>query len=399
MSPRTPADNSSDDNRIPDLSAVLVVNAGSSSLKLRLLPGSWSTLIDGPQHGMAAALRQGLGQLTARQLASISAVGHRVVHGGERYTSPVLLDSHVISELERLVPLAPLHNPVNIEAITAAMELLPDLPHVAVFDTAFHASLPPKAFLTGLPRSYYDEHGIRTYGFHGTSHDSVTRRAGELLGTTRNELRIISLHLGNGASAAAVRYGHSIDTTMGFTPIAGLLMGTRTGDLDPGILLHLLRQGNDVGQLERLLQRESGLLGLSGVSHDLRDIHHAARQGDENASQALEAYAYRIRKVIGAYAAALEGVDCVVFTGGAGENDAAVRQQALSGFGWLGLKLDEAANAAGNTRISSADSAVAVLVLPADEEGLIAAQTRELLDTAGFPAGTDLWFDDMKETH
>jgi acetate kinase len=383
---------------LPDQTSILVVNAGSSSLKLRLLPDNWSALYQEPAVPLATLLAQGLAALTPAQLAGMTAVGHRVVHGGERYTKPTLLTDRVLDEIRQLNPLAPLHNPVNLEAIGAARELLPHLPHVAVFDTAFHATLPPEAFLSGLPRAYYDRYGVRTYGFHGTSHDSVTRRAGKLLGPGRDELRIVSLHLGNGTSAAAVSHGRSIDTSMGFTPLAGLLMGTRTGDLDPGIVLWLLRQGLNADELGRLLQRESGLLGLSGVSNDLRVIHRAIDQGNEHAREALGVYVYRIRKIIGAYAVAMGGLDCIVFTGGAGENDATVRSMVLAGLEWLGVQADAAANTAGQTFISAAGSSVAVLVLPADEEELIAADTRSLL-MAGLSTEDDVWFDGNKETH
>lgn len=369
-------------------SGVLVVNAGSSSIKLRLVPNGWSAMTETNGDKMSAAFRATFGRLPAAARASISAVGHRVVHGGERYTSPILIDDDVVSEIERLIPLAPLHNRVNLDGIEAARVALPDVPHVAVFDTAFHRTVPPRAFLTGLPRSYYEQHGIRNYGFHGTSHDSVTRKAAAALGRPREELRIVSLHLGNGASACAVQFGRSVDTSMGFTPLAGLLMGSRTGDLDPGVILHLLRSGMSIDQLDRLLQRESGLLGLSGVSHDLRDIHRAIAAGSEHAREALETYTYRIRKMIGAYAAVMAGADCIVFTAGVGENDAVVREKVLTGLDWLGVHLDSGANNAGAARITTPASRVAALVIPTDEEELIARTTRELLRAAGVPAAT-----------
>ena len=376
--------------------SVLVVNAGSSSLKVKLFPAGDSVLVErigGDSNIVASfgsarsepiarhdeALRRALELLDARvPPGGIRAVGHRVVHGGMRFSRPVLIDAAVERIVGELSSLAPLHNPANLEGIRAARALLPDVPHVAVFDTAFHSGMPARAFLFGLPIGLYRERRIRRYGFHGTSHDFVTDHAAALLGRPREALKLVSLHLGNGASAAAVAGGRSIDTSMGFTPLDGLLMGTRSGTLDPGVLLHLLRGGMDLDDLDGLLNRESGLLGLSGVSNDMRDVRAAAEGGDPDARGALEVFAYRITKTVGAYAAAMGGLDAIVFTGGIGENDARMRQESMAGLGFLGVRLDEGRNAGHAERISADDASVAVLVVPTDEERMIARATAEL---------------------
>jgi len=376
--------------------SVLVVNAGSSSLKVKLFPAGHSVLVErigGDSNIVASfgsvraepigrhdeALRKVLELLEERlPEGGIRAVGHRVVHGGMRFSRPVLIDRSVERIVDELSALAPLHNPANLEGIRAARSLLPDVPHVAVFDTAFHAGMPARAFLFGLPIGLYRDRRIRRYGFHGTSHDFVTERAAALLGRPREALKLVSLHLGNGASATAVAGGRSIDTSMGFTPLDGLLMGTRSGEVDPGVLLHLLRGGMDLDALDRLLNRESGLLGLSGVSNDMRDVRAAAEGGNADAREALEVFAYRITKTVGAYAAAMGGLDGIVFTGGIGENDARMRQESMSGLGFLGVRLDERRNAGHAERISTDDATVAVLVVPTDEERMIARATAEL---------------------
>ena len=311
-------------------------------------------------------------------------MGHRVVHGGMRFSKPVRIDEQVESIVEELAALAPLHNPANLEGIRAARALLPDVPQVAVFDTAFHAGMPARAFLFGLPAELYREQRIRRYGFHGTSHDYVTERAAELLGRPRQALKLVSLHLGNGASAAAVDGGRSIDTSMGFTPLDGLLMGTRSGAVDPGVLLHLLRGGMALDELDDLLNRRSGLLGLSGVSNDMRDVRAAADRGDADARAAVEVFSYRIAKTIGAYAAAMGGLDGIVFTGGIGENDARVRAESVASLGFLGVRLDPARNAAHGPRIGAEGAPVEVLVVPTDEERRIADATRRV---AGLDSG------------
>lgn len=328
------------------------------------------------------AFRMALRQLTDGQLQTrIVACGHRVVHGGSRFMQPVLIDDLVVETVSELSRIAPLHNPGGLLGIEAARSELPEVPHVAVFDTAFHATLPAQSYLTGLPWRYYAEEGIRNYGFHGTNHDYVTRRAAELLGRRRQELRIVSLHLGNGASAAAVKFGKSWDTSMGFTPLAGLLMGTRTGDLDPGIILHLLADGLDQSELQELLNRQSGLKGLSGRSNDMRDLRAAAAAGDERSRHAIDVYTHRVRKAIGAGAAAMEGLDAIVFTAGVGENDSQLREDILMGMEWLGVQLSRERNLAGETVITRAGSPVTALVIPADEELMIALQTLEVLRT------------------
>jgi acetate kinase len=369
--------------------STLVVNAGSSSLKVKLLPQNFSFLVErisgeskvkasfvksenASIKNHAEALRVCLETLSSQlDLIDVQLVAHRVVHGGERYTEPVVLDEAVIAEIESLSNLAPLHNPANLEGIRAARHLLPQATHVAVFDTAFHATFPAKAFLYGLPRKLYEQ-GIRKYGFHGTSHDYVTRQAAPVLGKSREELKIISLHLGNGASAAAVKHGKSVDTTMGLTPLDGLLMGTRAGEIDPGVLLHLLRNGLSVPDLDSLLNKQSGLLGLSGVSNDMRDVRQAAASGNARAKEALEVFCYRITKTIGSYAAAMSGLDTIVFTGGIGENDAQTRAESLTGLEFLGVELDAARNQANETVISGDSSRVKVLIIRTDEEAMMA---------------------------
>jgi acetate kinase len=376
--------------------STLVVNAGSSSLKVKLLPQNLSLLVEriGGESKVKAsfttvenvlvknhdeALRVCLEALSLHlELSDVHLVAHRLVHGGERYNTPVILDDAVIADVEKLSNLAPLHNPANLEGIRAARNLLLHATHVAVFDTAFHATLPAKAFLYGLPRKLYEQ-GIRKYGFHGSSHDFVTRQAANVLGKSREELRIVSLHLGNGASAAAVKHGKSVDTTMGLTPLDGLLMGTRTGEIDPGVLLHLLRNGSSVSDLDPLLNKQSGLLGLSGVSNDMRDVRGAATSGNTQAKEALEVFCYRITKIIGSYAAAMGGLDTIVFTGGIGENDANTRAESLSGLEFLGVELDSAKNQANETVISKDSSRIKILVIRTDEEAMMAELAQKQL--------------------
>ena len=371
---------------------VLVVNAGSSSLKLRALPDGPSLHVERIGEEDDATISVGGREVDRRPLADareafeaavdaagaeldssrIGLVGHRVVHGGERYVEPLVLDDEALADLDRLSPLAPLHNPANLAGIRAARAVLPRARHVAVFDTAFHAALPRRAYLYALPMELYRDDGIRRYGFHGTSHDVVSARLADRLGRPREDLRIVTLHLGNGASAAAVRDGRSVDTTMGFTPLEGLVMGTRSGDVDPGVLLHLLRRGATAAELDDLLNRKSGVLGLSGVSNDLRDVWSAADAGDQDAQAALEVYAYRIGKAIASMAAAMGGLDALVFTGGVGENDARVRAAATDGLAFLGVTLDAEANARHGPRIGAADAPVETWVIPTDEEARIA---------------------------
>lgn len=384
---------------------VLVVNAGSSSLKVSRSPGGPAATVErlalpppgapgaGPETEriLGDALSGLLGRIGVAHAApggaaapeaaaagtdGIAAVAHRVVHGGERFTTPTPVDDAVAGELERLVPLAPLHMPANLAALRVARRMLPQVPHVAVFDTAFHAGLPPRAARYAVPEAWYREHGVRKYGFHGPSHDGASRRVAELLGRPREALRIVTLHLGNGASATAVDRGRSVDTSMGFTPLAGLPMGTRPGDLDPGVVPHLLRRGLTLDALEEALHRGSGLLGLSGRSHDVRDLRGAAAEGDGAATLALEVFAYRVRCALGAYAFAMGALDAVAFTGGIGEHDAPMRERILEGLDAFGIVADPDANRAGGPRIDAAGAGVALFVLPTDEEGVMADAAR-----------------------
>ena len=382
------------------MSRVLVVNAGSSSLKVKLLPDNLALTVE--RIGAEAALNSALKQADTPEPSDvhdhtdafhyalavlehaqpgitehIQAVGHRVVHGGERYREAVRIDDAVVEGISNLIPLAPLHNPANLEGIRAARHVLPNVPHVAVFDTAFHSTLPPVAYLYGLPKRFYDQHSIRRYGFHGTSHAYVSQQAAEILG--RDDLKIVTLHLGNGASAAAVNAGRSVDTSMGFTPLAGLLMGTRCGDIDPSVVLQLLRQGMSADEVDTLLNKQSGLLGVSGVSNDMRDVEQAATTGNEAARAAFDLFCYRVKKTVGSYAAAMGGLDAVVFTAGIGEHDAHVREASLAGLDFLGIQLDDAKNQQGKGDIASPNSRVRVLVIPTDEEGMIAAETRRVM--------------------
>ncbi len=312
----------------------------------------------------------------------LAAVGHRVVHGGDRFSAPALVDDRLVAAVEELVPLAPLHNPANLEGIEVARRRLPHLPHVAVFDTAFHQTLPEAAYTYAVPRRWSEEHGIRRYGFHGTSVAFVSREAAALLGRPLEECRLIVLHLGNGASATAVDRGRSVETSMGFTPLEGLVMGTRSGDVDPALVPHLHRLGLPVADIERELNRGSGLKGLTG-DNDARELERRRAAGDPAAELAFDVYCHRLRKYVGAYYAVLGTVDAVVFTGGVGENSGAVRSACLSGLSRLGIEVDLDRNAAptGGARAVSPDgSEVAVLVVPTNEEWEIAAQTLAVVD-------------------
>lgn len=319
-----------------------------------------------------------------RKLEDIAAVGHRVVHGGEKFTQSVLITPEVIQVIEEYCELAPLHNPANLTGIKACQQLLPDVPHVAVFDTAFHQNMPPHAYLYGLPYDLYERRAVRRYGFHGTSHRYVSAVATELLarrGIPPEKQRIVTCHLGNGCSMAAVKAGRSIDTTMGFTPLEGLLMGTRCGDLDPALVLFLMeRLGLDTDAMDEMLNSRSGLLGVSGVSSDMRDVRAAARSGNERAQLAIDIFCYRVRKYIGAYAAAMGGIDAVVFTAGIGENDPVIRSKCVEGLSFLGIEVDEQRNSDPSIRgqvadISAPHATARVLVIPTDEELMIARDT------------------------
>ncbi len=369
---------------------MFVLNTGSSSVKFRVVdPVSGAVSADGivdrigepgsdaPDH--RAAIDRILSGLDR---TSIDAVGHRIVHGGTRFVQATLIDDAVEAGIEQLAPLAPLHNPPGLLGIRAARAALPGVPQVAVFDTAFHARLPEAARSYAIDAALAEEQGIRRYGFHGTSYRIVSERTAEFLGRPVEQLRLIVLHLGNGASAAAIAGGRSVDTSMGMTPLEGLVMGTRSGDLDPAVLLYLQRNaGMTVDQLDELLNRRSGLLGLSGRG-DMREVIEAAGQGDSGARLALAVYTHRLRHYIGAYLAVLGGADALVFTAGVGENSAPVRAAALEGLGPLGLEVDAAANARpgrGARRISPDGARVEVLVIPTDEEFQIARETASAL--------------------
>jgi len=366
--------------------SVFVLNTGSSSVKFRVVdPASGAVSAEGlverigepgssaPDHRAAID-----GILSGLDRGSIDAVGHRIVHGGDRFVQATLIDDEVERGIEQLSALAPLHNPPGLLGIRAARAALPELPQVAVFDTAFHAGMPEAARSYAIDAAVAAEHGIRRYGFHGTSYRIVSERAAAFLGRPLDELRLIVLHLGNGASAAAIAGGRSIDTSMGMTPLEGLVMGTRSGDLDPAVLLYLQRNAAmTVDDVDGLLNRRSGLLGLSGRG-DMREVVAAVEAGDPAARLAFEVYVHRLRHYIGAYLAILGGVDALVFTAGVGENSAAVRAAAVEGLGALGLDVDAAANAAsdrGARRISPPGARIQVLVIPTDEELQIARET------------------------
>ncbi|MBD7994997.1 acetate kinase [Arthrobacter sp. Sa2CUA1] len=374
---------------------ILVVNSGSSSLKYQVRDTDTHEILtkglidrigesEVPDH-RAALLRlsEEVGQ--ALQEKKIEAVGHRVVHGGERFSQPVLVDNEITRAIERLSPLAPLHNPASAMGIRAVAERYPGIPQVAVFDTAFHRTLPPRAWRYAIPTPLYRRYGIRRYGFHGTSCGYVSELAAEFLGIPLEEFDAVVAHLGNGASVTALQGGRSIDTSMGFTPLAGLVMGTRSGDIDPSILVFLAREGYSADDIDSLLNRESGLLALSGNT-DMREITSAAEAGDQQAELALEISAYRLAKYIGGYHVAVGGARAIIFTAGIGENDAAFRARVVALLGALNVRIDEAANSVRSNevrRISTADSAIEVLVVPTDEEEAIAEATAETVLAAG----------------
>ncbi len=393
---------------------ILVINAGSSSLKYQLLnPETQQVLakglcerigIDGKftykPEGKQAVKEADVAMPTHNEaikavldalvdpangvigsMKEIDAVGHRVVHGGEKFARSVLITEEVMAAIEECNPLAPLHNPANIIGIKACQALMPGTPMVAVFDTAFHQTMPAAAYMYALPYEYYEKDKVRRYGFHGTSHKYVTQRAAEMLGKPIESLKLISCHLGNGSSIAAVDGGKSVDTSMGFTPLAGLPMGTRCGDIDAGILQYLMNKYSmDIDKMLNVLNKKSGVEGLSCVSSDFRDLENAAAEGNEKAELAQKKFAYEVRKYVGAYAAAMGGVDAVIFTAGVGENDKVIRAMACQGLEFMGLKLDEAANdvRGKETVISAADSKVKVLLIPTNEELMIAIDTAAL---------------------
>ena len=394
---------------------VLVINAGSSSLKYQLMDTDTRTVlakglcerigIDGrlthkvpakdlklefeiamPTH--AEAIQSVLDALTSaehgviRSMSEIDAVGHRVVHGGEKFAASARIDADVMAALEECIPLAPLHNPANITGIKACQAVMPSTPMVAVFDTAFHQTMPAKSYIYALPYEYYEKDKVRRYGFHGTSHRYVSARAAAMLGKPIEELKIITCHLGNGSSVSAIDGGKSVDTSMGFTPLAGVPMGTRSGDLDAGILEYLMNKyGMDIKEMLNVLNKKSGVLGISGVSSDFRDLEEAAKAGNDRAQLALDSFQYSVKKLVGAYAAAMGGVDAIVFTAGVGENDAVTRMTIASGLEFMGVKMDaEANNPRGHEAVvSAADSKVKVLLIPTDEELMIAQDTAAIV--------------------
>ena len=393
---------------------VLVINCGSSSLKYQLIdsrseevlaaglcerigidgrmthtPSGGDTVVKNdplPDHG--AAIQSVLSALTDKahgvisSLSEIGAVGHRLVHGGEKFAASVIINDEVIAEVEACNDLAPLHNPANLIGVRACRQIMPDVPMVGVFDTAFHQTMPPKAYLYGIPHQYYQEHKVRRYGFHGTSHNYVSQRVHHLAELDPDNSRVIVCHLGNGASVTAVKNGKSVDTSMGLTPLEGLIMGTRSGDLDPGVIEYIAKKEHlTLEEVLKVLNKESGVLGLSGVSSDFRDLTEAMEQGNEQAAVAVEAFCYRVAKHIGAYTAALNGVDAIVFTAGIGENAAHIRSMICDYLGFLGITIDEEKNAVRGkeTEISTPDSKVSVFVIPTNEELAIARETAALL--------------------
>lgn len=400
---------------------MLVVNCGSSSLKYCLYDTTDGAVVAegmveriglaGMRHTSRVGERQTVNELgnadhskafaamvealTGSVIASvddIAAVGHRVVHGGERFAGPTVIDDTVLRNIEKLAAFSPLHNPVNLSGIREAQAAFPGAVHVAVFDTSFHHTLPPYAYLYGLPYEQYEKNGVRRYGFHGMSHFYVALRASQFLQRPFNELEIISCHLGNGASICAVDHGRSVDTSMGLTPVEGLVMGTRCGNIDPAALLHVMRSENlDADQADTLINKQSGLLGLSGISSDMREIEEAANKGDHRALLAIKTFCYGIRKYIGSYVAAMQGLDVVIFTGGIGQNSSGVRSLACQGLACMGIAIDEEKNRdavhAGEVRdISAESSSVRILVVPTDEERMIARETLRSLDLRGLGA-------------
>jgi acetate kinase len=395
--------------RVTEAGLVLVLNSGSSSVKFALMhPGTGERVLGGLAEKVGTpeavlhlqretggpateSLTDGSYQAVITRILdrlpesgpALAGAGHRVVHGGERFTASVLVDDEVIAAIRSFIPLAPLHNPHNLAGIEAVRAARPDLPQVAVFDTAFHHTMPPRAFRYAVPEEWYARYGVRRYGFHGTSYRFVSARAATLLGRPLGELRLVTAHLGNGCSVAAVRDGVSVDTTMGLTPMEGLVMGTRSGDIDPGVFAYLAeRAGLSVDQLTDMLDTESGLAGLSGVGNDMRAVESAAAGGDERAQLALEVFVHRLAKAVAGMVVSLDRLDALVFTGGIGENSVTVRSRVLARLAFLGLAEDPRANARHGRdtggRISP-DGPVLALVVPTDEELMIARDTARLI--------------------
>ena len=395
---------------------ILVINCGSSSLKYQLIDSNTEAVlakglceriaIDGsllthtpagkdkvkietPMPNHTVAIKLVIDALTneeygvIKSLDEIGAVGHRVVHGGEAFTDAVIINDEVFQAIQECNELAPLHNPANLIGISSCQELMPTIANVAVFDTAFHQTMPQHAYMYGIPYQYYQNHKIRRYGFHGTSHDYVSKRAAELLGKNREDLKIIVCHLGNGASISAVKYGKSIDTSMGLTPLEGLIMGTRSGDIDPAIISFIVEKEQlTISQVNDILNKESGVLGLSnGTSSDFRDLVEASEKGNQYATIALDTYAYRVGKYIGAYTAAMQGVDVIVFTAGLGENNTVVRDKIGAYIEYLGTNINQERNQIRGEEIilSDEDAKVITMVVPTNEELAIARETLRLV--------------------
>ena len=394
---------------------VLVINCGSSSLKFQLIDSDTEEVLAkglceriGIDGGMVTYQPEGKDKIKKQadmpdhteavklvikslidkengvisSLDEIGAVGHRIVHGGESFSSATIIDEKVIKAIEECNDLAPLHNPANLIGIRSYQKIMPNVPMVAVFDTAFHQTMPKKAYLYGIPYEYYEKYKVRRYGFHGTSHEYVSKRAAEFLGRDINDLKIIVCHLGNGASISAVKNGKCVDTSMGLTPLEGLFMGTRSGNLDPAILQFISNKEKlTIDEMLNILNKKSGVLGMSGVSSDFRDLGEAAHEGNEQAKTTLEAYSYRVAKYIGSYAAAMNGVDAIVFTAGVGENNIEVRQMIGEYLGYLGTGVDkDKNNIRGEEAVISPDGAkVSVLVIPTNEELAIARETVKLV--------------------
>ncbi|MBQ6815324.1 MAG: acetate kinase [Lachnospiraceae bacterium] len=395
---------------------ILVINCGSSSLKYQLFDMEHETVlakglcerigIDGsalthkpagkdscvvekamPDHKVAVQMVLDMlvdpvhGVIS--DVSEITAVGHRVVHGGQKYVGSVVVDENVIKAIDECADFAPLHNPANLTGIEACQHAMPGVKHVAVFDTAFHQTMPDKAFMYAIPYDYYDKYGVRKYGFHGTSHAFVSKKAIEMAGLDKDNSKVIVCHIGNGGSCSAVLNGKCVDTSMGLTPLEGLIMGTRSGDIDAGVVQYIAnKEGKDVNEVLNILNKKSGLLGLSGISSDFRDVTKASKEGNNQAEIALEAFAYRVAKYVGSYAAAMNGVDAIAFTAGVGENDAPMRQRICKYFGYLGITIDADANdkfRGTEGVISTADSKVKVMVIPTNEELKIAQETLELV--------------------
>ncbi len=394
---------------------ILVINCGSSSLKYQLIDSDTEQVLakglcerigieggclthqgagkekvtiqkDMPEH--TVAVQMVIEALTDKEhgviasLDEIGAVGHRIVHGGEKFAGSVIVTDEVVQAIEECADLAPLHNPANLIGIRSCEKIMPGVLQAAVFDTAFHQTMPKKAYLYGLPYEYYEKYKVRRYGFHGTSHDFVSARAAQILGKDRKDLRIIVCHLGNGASISAVKYGESVDTSMGLTPLEGLIMGTRCGDIDPAVVSFLgEKEQLSYQELSDVMNKKSGVLGMSGISSDFRDLGAAADKGDERAKMTLDAYAYRVAKYIGAYTAAMGGVDVIAFTAGVGENNISMREMIGEYLGFLGTKVDHEKN---NRRgeeavISTPESRVSIMVVPTNEELAIARETLRLV--------------------